>query len=210
MRLAGGATVAAAVLLLAPVPASAGGPTSVLLASPNSQRAVALYHTDENYEKLATLVGNTPVADRDAPSPSGGLAGLNITWLIHDVQIWRIDQVMIAADGTPWLQTRMSYDSTSLQNLPEVVHRPSDPQAFLALLGELELLTTDPGQVRAAAPDAAPAPPAAAGNQQVDTAAAEEPRAANIDWLWLVIGAAVGAALVIAFRPLVVRRRVSN
>jgi hypothetical protein len=211
MRLAGAATVAAGLSFLAPVPASAGGPTSVLLASPSTQHATALYYSDADYQRLAGFVGDTVSPDKDAPNLSNGMASVNITWLIHDVQIWRIDRVFMPGGGEPWIETRMSYDAGAVIEAKPVMHRPTNAKAFVAMLTELELIGSGSGKPRAAAADAAPAPPPAtpAGNQPVGNAAAEsEP--ASIDWLWLLIGAAAGAMLVIAFRPLVVRRRVPN
>jgi hypothetical protein len=77
--------------------AAAGGPTSVLLANPQTGRASALYYTDKAYDQLAGAVGafvseagstNKPAAVTD------DLTGeIRLTWLIHDMSIWRIDRV---------------------------------------------------------------------------------------------------------------------
>src|SRR5687767_3921375 len=80
-------------------PASAGGPTSVLLAEPATQTAASFYYTDADYEALADLVGvNKPVetAAADAVGPIRDLGGgVTMTWLIHDVAVWRVDRVFI-------------------------------------------------------------------------------------------------------------------
>lgn len=45
-----------ALLLLGAGPSAAGGPTSVLLASPTSQRTASLYGTHEEYGRLGKLL----------------------------------------------------------------------------------------------------------------------------------------------------------
>jgi hypothetical protein len=43
-----------------------------------------------------------------ASRPSG--AGFTITWLIHDVAVWRVDQFATPTDGNPWILTKISFD----------------------------------------------------------------------------------------------------
>lgn len=47
---------ALALLLLGAPPSAAGGPTSVLLVSPTSQRTASLYGTEKQYEFLGRLL----------------------------------------------------------------------------------------------------------------------------------------------------------
>lgn len=207
---------AAVVLLLAPVPASAGGPTSVLLVSPNRQVAAALYNDDTAYTRLHQLLGESPVADPTAPPLHGGpgTEAINVTWLMHDVWVWRVDRVFVNAVGGPWIEThirnRADYDmrDEGLPDLgkPGVLHRASSPGDLRALLGTMRLTGEDAVsnqgiQGRAEEPQPAVSTPVAT--------AAGEREPADLNWLWLLIGAGAGAVLAIGFRPLVRRIRPS-
>ena len=70
-----------------------GGPTSVLITDPGSGRATALYYTSPDYAELTRLLesdfnlGTKSAGTRDAET-------YNLTWMIHDVQPWRMDSVM--------------------------------------------------------------------------------------------------------------------
>jgi hypothetical protein len=203
-RYAGGLTTAAILMLLVPLSASAGGPTSVLLVSPARQATASLYTSDEAYERLTRLVGDSPVADPAAPDLTGGPGSdaINVTWLVHDVQIWRVDRIFTDAQGGPWISTIMVQDGGKLAlDQPGVLHKASDPKELTALLSALRLLGSSPPQAfqgpKAATVDAAAGQPAAAAP------AARPP--AELNWLWLVIGVAGGATLMVGFRPLVRR-----
>src|SRR5687767_15865093 len=92
----------------AAVPASAGGPTSVLVVEPDTRAAASLYYTDAEYQALAGLVGAASesgiVGEVDR---SGGAhefrSGITMTWLLHDVAVWRVDRVYLTAKGGPWI-----------------------------------------------------------------------------------------------------------
>jgi hypothetical protein len=206
-RLVAVAAGAAALVLVVPVPASAGGPTSVLLVSPGRHATASLYTTDEAYARLLRMVGENPVADPAAPDVHGGPGSdaINVTWLVHDVQIWRVDRVFTDAAGGPWIETVLLTEGGSAFEKPGVKHRATDPKELVALLSALKLL----GESPPAAYDGAKAP-VAKDQQQVSqpvaTVAAERD-VANIQWLWVLIGAAAGVVLVIGFRPLVRRLR---
>lgn len=85
-RLTAVLAVAGAVVLAAPGTATAGGPTSVLLASPYTGSATGLYYTDPDYEQLQALLGG-PDLPAGAPQPPGvtGSPYVTATWFIHDV-----------------------------------------------------------------------------------------------------------------------------
>jgi hypothetical protein len=205
-RYTGGVAAAAMLMLLAPLTASAGGPTSVILVSPGRQATASLYTTDEAYGRLQTLLGENPVADPAAPDLTGGPGSdaINVTWLVHDVQIWRVDRVFTDAKGGPWISTIMVPDGNSTFTAGGgVVHRPGDAKELIALLSALRLLGTSPPQAFQG-PKAAPVD--AAVNQPV-TAAPAKPDPTDRTWLWLVIGLAGGATLAVGLRPLVRRLR---
>jgi hypothetical protein len=208
-RFSGAATAAAVLTLLAPLTASAGGPTSVLLVSPARQATASLYTTDEAYGRLLNLVGADPVAEQGAPDLTGGPGSdaINVTWLVHDVQIWRVDRIFTDTAGGPWIQTIMAQDGKPALDSTGIVHRAGAGKELITLLSAMRLLGSSPVSVFqgpkadvAAAADAAKVTPAA-------SVTPAEPKPAELDWLWLIVGAAAGATLVVGFRPLARRLR---
>jgi hypothetical protein len=204
VRYTGGFAAAAMLMLLAPLTASAGGPTSVLLVSPARQATASLYHNDEAYERLRTLLGDNPQADPGAPDLTGGPGtdAINVTWLIHDVQIWRVDRIFVDAKGGPWISTTMVPDGRSTFTENGAVHRTGDGKELVALLSALKLLGSSPVPM-----EQGPEPVAAEAPAAAPTAAPASREPADLNWLWLVIGVAAGATLVVGFRPLVSRLR---
>lgn len=183
----------ASLMAAAPV-AWAGGPTSVLLVAPAEGRAAALYTTDQDYGRLLRALGEQPVADPKAPDLHGGpgTAAINVTWLVHDVSVWRVDRVFVDVAGGPWVLTSLSFDGPQV-DAPGTVHRAGQPEVLLSLLGSLGL-TDGAKAVRqpagAQAAQAAPvAQPASAAQAQV-VQPARQPVA-----LWLTGGLAGGVLL---------------
>src|SRR4051812_285463 len=90
----------AAFTLALAAPASAGGPTSAILSAPDQGKTASLYYTDSEYDALANLVdayGETGSADQPGPGHEGGPV-VSVTWLIHDVQPWRVDRIYLDAE----------------------------------------------------------------------------------------------------------------
>jgi hypothetical protein len=177
----------------------------VLLVSPARQATASLYTTDEAYQRLARLVGENPTRDPGAPDLEGGPGSdaVNVTWLVHDVQVWRVDRIFTDAKGGPWIETLISPDGRLTFDQPGAVHRSSDAKELIALLTALKLLGSSavPAEKGPAAPavqEAVNAPVAPVANTR---------EVADLNWLWLVIGTAAGATLAIGFRPLVRRLR---
>ncbi|MGI8644742.1 MAG: hypothetical protein ACR2JD_00210 [Nocardioides sp.] len=57
-----------------------------------------------------------PKATRAEPAaPPGYDAGihLNVTWLAHDVSVWRSDRLVLDAPGGPWLVTQTPEGTTT-------------------------------------------------------------------------------------------------
>jgi hypothetical protein len=199
-RLAGGATAAALLLLAVPGIASAGGPTSVLLVSPSRQATASLYVNDEAYDRLERLLIQDPQPDSSAPSVQGGPGSdaINVTWLLHDVQIWRIDRIYTEASGGPWVETLMLPNGTGALESHGIVHRPADGKELIALLSAMKMLGSTP-------PAAFQGPMAPVTQAPAVTASPADRPVAQLNWLWLVVGVAAGAVLVVGFRPLVRR-----
>ncbi len=122
-----------------PITAYAGGPTSALLVRLNDQRAIGLYHTrlrrttGSSTRSMPTAV--RPVRTRRrAPSAPAAPRPPELTWLIHDQQIWRIDRIYPTADDGVWVQTVSDPTGGDPFDRPGVWHRPADPTALLAIL----------------------------------------------------------------------------
>lgn len=207
--------------------AQAGGPTSVLLVSPSQQRATALYYSDPEYDQLFNLLDGADPGPNSAgaTSPPTGISGeyVTVTWLIHDVSIWRVDRIMLPlGDGEPWIVTEQSAGGPlSLDGMypgeagndTAVWHLSPDPEALTGLLAGLGLTGTvvrplagsPAAETVAAEPVLASVAPQAVNSEtnQVDSAA----RAAG-PWWWLIGGLCAGVFLTgVAVRYLPVVRR---
>jgi hypothetical protein len=165
-----GVAAAAALVLIAAGPASAGGPTSVLLVEPGAGRTAALYTSSADYERLVELVGayGPPAGPPSAPEggTDGGPAGtehesgpgVTLTWMAHDVSVWRVDRVFPDAAGGPWISTMGTLDSGIDWEKAPLWHTSSDGKALKALLDRLVLSTAPVSEDASAA--VAPAGPA--------------------------------------------------
>lgn len=196
-----------ATLLAVAGSAMAGGPTSVMLASPSNHVTSSLYYTDDAYQRLEELVVQEPVPEPGAPDVHGspGTDDIRITWLIHDVQVWRVDRVFTNIKGEVWIETVLSRDGSPLSfDKAGTVHKPKDAAALMSLLSGLKLFGEGPpprnffsgGTSTPAAPDPARA-----------SAPVSSSQVAGTNWWWILIGIAVGATFVAGFRPVVRRLR---
>jgi hypothetical protein len=129
---------------------SAGGPTSVLLANPQTGRVAALYYTDKSYDQLADAVGafesETGSANKPGAVTDSFTGEIRLTWLIHDMSIWRIDRVHPTTEDGMWVQTVVSTDGGDVFDQPGTWHRPVDPKALTAALQSAGLLATSAGE----------------------------------------------------------------
>lgn len=196
-------------------PAAAGGPTSVLLVAPETGRTASLYTSDDDYQALARLVGAFDASPGEtvegaSRSPSG--RAVTITWLIHDVQVWRVDRVYPDAEGGPLVATQQALDAGSTWEAPVAWHRPAAGTELAQLLDRLVLAGGDTasggGQVVGSQPggqglDAGPADPAqrptSAGDGTAASAAA-----------WVLLGSLIGAVLALVTPRAVAARRRSG
>ncbi|MDF1602149.1 hypothetical protein PZ894_01165 [Nocardioides sp. YIM 152315] len=178
---------------LTPPPASAGGPTSALLSVPGEGRTASVYYTDPEYDRLADLVGangGTGPADPSGRTHESG-PGVTVTWLIHDVQPWRIDRVYLDAEGGPWISTQvMDGETGSIWDSPVVWHRAASGKELSLLLDRLltDRTAPAPAPVRAEPPTSAPAAASSAGSS------------APVDGVWWGLGGlAAGVLLTVAW-----------
>ena len=180
--------VAAALLAMLPLtPATAGGPTSVLLSVPGEGRTASLYYTDPEYDALARAVGAMSPRGVDEVEGSHQVGTpVTLTWLIHDVTPWRVDQVYVG-DGEVWISTQESSGGGPLAEQPPVWHRGTPALARL-----LDRVLPDEGS----ATGAATTPPPLQQHAPAPAAAAEA--ADTSPWTlaaWTCGGLVVGAAL---------------
>jgi hypothetical protein len=183
--------------------ASAGGPTSVLLASPRNGRVAALYHTDAGYERLVAALEayevNTGSTTRPSSITNDFGNEIRLTWLIHDMTIWRIDRVHITAEDGVWIETVVQTDGSDLLEQPAKWHRAVDANALTAVLGKAGLLS------KGAAPPSGPEPMTAA------TSTAESPGTTPApSSTWLAAATGIGGLLVGAAGSIVMLRRASR
>jgi hypothetical protein len=127
-----------ALLALGPGTALAGGPTSVLVVSPEKGVTASAYASDAAYAVLMRALEPSPTADEGAPVGAtlgpGGRSQVNVTWLIHDIRVWRVDRILLDQTGV-WINTRDTWkdDAVDLDG-PGVWHLSPHPKELLLLL----------------------------------------------------------------------------
>ncbi|WP_240926301.1 hypothetical protein [Streptomyces sp. JB150] len=172
-------------------PAVAGGPTSVLVVAPSTAEAAGLTYSDEKYGELDRLLGRPGAGSRTEP-PEADLTGarqINVTWLLHDVDPWRMNRVFVhTGSETVWIHTA----ATRPRSENGSWHRAEQPAALRALLAELGVmgrsLSHSSGEPRAAGPVSEPVP-------SPDRAAASPGTGSGWSWALPALGAglAIGA-----------------
>ena len=192
-------------------PAAAGGPTSVLLSSPSLGRTASLYTTDTAYTELAEQVGAFTSGGKGERGPSTDPTGESVTatWLIHDVQVWRVDRIYLDAAGGPWIATQQVLGGTgSIWDSPVRWSRAADGTVLADLMWSLGLVQGAP-EAPGAEPlgDTAPDAASPAGDTARSAAPADDRGATDRGLLVLVAlgGVAAGAALAVGASAL--RRR---
>lgn len=185
------ALIAAAVSVVAlAAPASAGGPTSAILSVPGEGKTASLYYTDEEYAALARLIGaeglGVPGSTDDSGQSHESGAGVTVTWLIHDVEPWRVDRIYPNAEGGPWVATQVTDSETgSIWDSPVVWHQPTSGKELSMLLDQLL-----EGKAAAPAPSVPDTEPPAAA-----PAAAPAASAATVSGAWWALGGLAGGVL---------------
>ncbi|MFH9851805.1 hypothetical protein ACH4NV_02870 [Streptomyces althioticus] len=187
-------------ILCGSTPASAGGPTSVLIVSATTGRTASLHYADKRYTELERLLGPMHQGTRTEPPRLATASGqhINVTWMVHDVTPWRVDQIALPDGGQDvWIHT-----STRITDGNDGVwHRATSPAKLRALLAQLGVTSTG-----VSAPAAQPAP-------REDLLVAPTPAAASATdgggdaaaWWWAVPGLAAGAVLALVLRPYALR-----
>ncbi|HET7477155.1 MAG TPA: hypothetical protein VFJ97_14195 [Dermatophilaceae bacterium] len=202
--------LACSVVLGSPVQALAGGPTSVLMASPTTGHAAALYASDLDYQVLQDVLASGPAVPEPPLSDQG--TAVTVTWLIHDVTVWRVDRVRL--DGTSVFAAtqdspkRVANGAGPVPDEPLVWRRLTHGSQLTELFRRHGLLDHAAASPAAASPAAAsastptPSPPAARGAEGPVGLSAAAPPAG-----WPATAGAGGAVLGAFGTWLVMRRR---
>ncbi|MFI5754312.1 hypothetical protein [Streptomyces sp. NPDC051569] len=207
--------------------AVAGGPTSVLITSPESGEAAALYSSAEEYAELAEQLGTPETlpargsGQRERPPSLDSAIGsrqITVTWMLHDVQPWRLDRVYPSAD------TSVLWIFTTQRSSPQddTWHKAEQPAVLRALLGRLGLMGEKtgsgvggawlPSSWKTGANAPAAAPESRPESRAVPRAEAEAgpgtPGDGVTGWWWVAAaGLAAGTALGLVLRPMAGRLR---
>lgn len=168
--------VLALTLAAAPI-ARAGGPTSVIVVWPAENTAAAFYYSDPEYQQLQDTIGDlTGGKPDDLAQVPAGSGYVNVTWLIHDVVIWRTDRISLGDDRVSNVHT-VEFSLSSQTKAVGADHPAARPVELNTLLDRI--LTERRAQKAATAtttwaPTSAPAStaPATAGGSATAPAAA--------------------------------------
>jgi hypothetical protein len=188
--------------------AYAGGPTSVLLVNTDRARVHALYRTDATYDRLVTAVGETDGVSTPPPGVAEGVKDqVKLTWLIHDVAVWRLDRVVLTRNDGIWIETALTLPE---DNHTSRWHRAHDDQALTALLSATGLLGA-----QAQPPGNSPAstsPTSTTSAVADDTSAADATSAPTAPGLPIlgIVAAGLGGLIVGALGALIVRPRTAR
>lgn len=194
--------------------AAAGGPTSVLLTSPESSRTASLYNDSADYEKLQRLLGRVQPGGAGAKAPplseTMGQRQINVTWLVHDVTPWRVDRIYLPLGPGSQRKPVMIHTADGVpDSFKGVWHKAENGPELRELLGKLGLLgPASPDGAKGVPPPADP--PAQSTEVTISTDEPDEPAAGgdSTDWWWAALsGAGPGVAVGAVGGALMVRRR---
>ncbi|ATL29955.1 hypothetical protein [Streptomyces formicae] len=205
-----GLAAATALVVLSAPHAVAGGPTSVLLVSPESTEAAALYNNDARYGQLERSLEPAGALDGPGEQPPGLGIGestrqINITWMVHDVSTWRVDRVYPPLSGKKGADVWV-HRSTDVASLNGTWYKARDPERLRSLLKQLGLMgkASQEGHSGIAPSDeetpAAPAAPEKREDPQAAEARGGSGGSSDTEWWWAIPGAGAGAVAALLLR----------
>ncbi|MFJ2948402.1 hypothetical protein ACIO8H_12275 [Streptomyces sp. NPDC087226] len=194
-----------ALMVWGAAPASAGGPTSALVVSPESEETASVYYSDSEYGKLERLLG--PVGKGTRARPPEDIRArerlINVTWMVHDVTPWRVDRILMAEAGQDaWIHTAERFNETP----NGLWHRATDPSDLYKLLYSMGVMGEGTGTGSGSGIYPAPWETEQAEQAEPAVAAPSETRAAPVkddgtDWWWAIPGVVAGAGLALVLGP---------
>jgi hypothetical protein len=196
--------LALALLLLSlpAAPAHSKGPTSALIASPDTGAAAALVDSDRLFELLRLL---EPMGEVSAPPRGAQWQEVTVSWLMMESTIWRADTVKLDGHGTALVRENVPFGAPT--STSSGWHRVRDGAALSTFLGDLGVL---PGHASAVDPASEPN-----GGTDVQASPADLPAESeatssswiSLDgWLWVLPGVLAGLVLGALGAPLLRRR----
>jgi hypothetical protein len=170
----------------------------VLITQPESGKATGLYYTSDEYVDLERLVQTSEPVDAPPPESLDGTTYI-VTWLVHDVMIWRTDFVHIGALGGPYVLTR-TLENDGVMGERSTWARVTDGKALARLLeraldGRPAQTLLEPSTPQTSAPEAAAGTPTPAAEPATRWFSLS-------GWRWAVVGLLGGL-----LASVVVRRR---
>lgn len=141
-------TALAGLVLLPATPASAGGPTSVLVVDHDGRHAAGALTGSSAYDSLARALDiENPPAGEPRSEDSLMAGSIRLTWMIHDVQPWRVDALTIEGPDV-WVSTLLMQSGESLFSGAEspsraIWHRPANTALLLTALNDLGVMGGD-------------------------------------------------------------------
>ncbi|MDT7840766.1 hypothetical protein [Streptomyces justiciae] len=193
--------------------AAAGGPTSVLIVSPESAETASLYYSDREYGTLERLLGEPGAGSAGKPPEADLIAGpqINVTWMVHDVSPWRVDRVYPATDSEAvWIHTAANLDASTNGTW----HRAQQPKVLRDLLKDLGVMG------KASDGDSAVEYPPPWDTYGTDAEATQSPEpslaaasarpsgpADPTDWWWALPGVAAGVGGTLLIRRAAARQK---
>jgi hypothetical protein len=158
-----------------------------MITDPASGRATALYYTDSRYAELEALLAAGKTVEGEPPGRRGST--VNLTWMLHDVDPWRIQQLYPDAEGGPILVT---YGTEIMGSEAQVTwSRIVDSDGLAPLLDRI----LRPRAAPAAAEVESPAPEPLVVERTVTET--ETAWYSLTGWRWLIPGMLIGAGFVL-------------
>lgn len=157
-----------------------------MITDPASARATALYYTDSRYAELEALLAAGKAVKGEPPGRRG--SAVNLTWMLHDVDPWRIQQLYPDAEGGPILVT---YGTEIMGSEAQVTwSRIADSDGLAALLDRILRPRAAPATAEVESPTPEPL---------VERTVTETETAwySLTGWRWLIPGMLIGAGFVL-------------
>ena len=193
--------------------AGAGGLTTIVLVVPGESRTASVSMGTSDYAELSRLVGaeepargsttQPPGVDPSGPAGPSDPAGPTVTlsWLSHDVMVWRLDRVYLNAEGGPWISTQTyTSEANDWSEAPLWRNVSANGKELALMLDRLGVGNAEPTPSAAPAVAAPPATGSSSAEQATQQTTEQTGRRAAESsgpggWLWGPLGVLLGVLL---------------